>query len=92
MTVSAAVLLVVEDEFLVRLHAIDTLEAAGFATLEAANADEAILILESRTDIRIVITDIDMPGSMDGLKLARGAEEVAAGEACAGIGEKEPLD
>jgi CheY-like chemotaxis protein len=43
--------------------------------LRAANADEAIAILVSREDIRIVFTDIDMPGSMDGLKLARAVRE-----------------
>ncbi len=43
---------------------------AGFEVIEAADADEAIRILESRTDIRVVFTDIQMPGSMDGLKLA----------------------
>jgi two-component system, response regulator PdtaR len=44
---------------------------SGFTVLEASNADEAIAILESRSDIRIVFTDVEMPGSMDGLKLAR---------------------
>jgi len=62
--------LVVEDEFLCRLHAINLIEGAGYTAVEAANADEAIVILEGRKDIRIVFTDIDMPGSMDGLKLA----------------------
>lgn len=60
-----------EDEFFSRLHAVDLVEVAGFRALEASNADEAIAILEKRKDIRIVFTDIDMPGSMDGLKLAR---------------------
>lgn len=64
------VVLVVEDEVLVRLAAIDTLENAGFEVIEAANADEAIEILENRRDIRVVFTDVQMPGSMDGLKLA----------------------
>ncbi|MGC1346111.1 MAG: response regulator, partial [Methyloceanibacter sp.] len=50
---------------------MDLVEAAGYRAIEASNADEAIAILESRKDIRIVFTDIDMPGSMDGLKLAR---------------------
>jgi CheY-like chemotaxis protein len=45
-------------------------ENAGFDVVEAVNADEAFRILESRTDIRIVLTDIDMPGSINGLKLA----------------------
>jgi CheY-like chemotaxis protein len=63
--------LVVEDEFFCRLHAVDLVEAAGYRALEAFNADEAIAILEARKDIRVVFTDIDMPGSMNGLKLAR---------------------
>ena len=63
--------LVVEDEFFSRLHAVDLVEAAGYKAIEASNADEAIAILEMRKDIRIVFTDIDMPGSMNGLKLAR---------------------
>ena len=62
--------LVVEDEFLVRMHAVSLLEEAGFGVLEAANADGAIALLESRKDIRVVFTDINMPGSMDGLRLA----------------------
>ena len=62
--------LVVEDEFLVRMNALSLLEEAGFGVLEAGNADEAIALLEARKDIRIVFTDINMPGSMDGLKLA----------------------
>ena len=63
--------LVVEDEFFSRMHAADLVEAAGYRAIEVSNADEAISILEARKDIRIVFTDIDMPGSMDGLKLAR---------------------
>jgi|SRR5579863_1407412 CheY-like chemotaxis protein len=62
--------LIVEDELLVRLNAVRTIENAGFKVIEAANADEAIRILESRGDIRVIFTDINMPGSMDGLKLA----------------------
>jgi CheY-like chemotaxis protein len=64
------VVLIVEDEFLLRMDAVDMVEAAGFDVVEAANADEAIAILESRLDITVVFTDIQMPGSMDGLKLA----------------------
>jgi two-component system, response regulator PdtaR len=64
------VVLIVEDQILLRMNAIDMIEEAGFEVVEAGNADEAILILESRTDIRVVFTDIQMPGSMDGLKLA----------------------
>jgi CheY-like chemotaxis protein len=62
--------LIVEDEPLVRLCAVETVEAAGFKVIEATNADEAIRILESRSDIGVVFTDLHMPGSMDGLKLA----------------------
>ena len=65
------VVLIVEDEFLLRLDAVDMIVAAGFDAIEAASADEAIEILESRPDIAVVFTDIQMPGSMDGLKLAR---------------------
>ena len=62
--------LVVEDEALVRLDAADTVRDAGFDVIEAADADDAIRILESRNDICVVFSDIDLPGSMDGLKLA----------------------
>ena len=65
------VVLIVEDEFLLRMDAMDMVAAAGFEVLEAANADEAIEILEARPDVAVVFTDIQMPGSMDGLKLAR---------------------
>jgi CheY-like chemotaxis protein len=65
------VVLIVEDEFLLRMDAVDMIGAAGFEAVEAANADEAIEILEARRDITVVFTDIQMPGSMDGLKLAR---------------------
>ncbi len=60
----------VEDEPLLRMMAMDLVEDAGFRAIEAADADEAVTILETRTDIRIVFTDIDMPGSMNGMKLA----------------------
>jgi CheY-like chemotaxis protein len=65
------VVLIVEDEFLLRLDAANMIGAAGFEVIEAANADEAIEILEARRDITVVFTDIQLPGSMDGLKLAR---------------------
>lgn len=64
------VVLVVEDEPVLLMMAVDLVEEAGFEAVEALNADAAIAILERRTDIRIVFTDIDMPGSMDGLRLA----------------------
>ena len=65
------VVLVVEDELLLRMDAVDMIRAAGFEVIDAGTADEAIEILEARTDITVVFTDIQMPGSMDGLKLAK---------------------
>ena len=65
------VVLIVEDEFLLRIDAVQMVAAAGFEVVEASNADEAIEILEARRDITVVFTDVQMPGSMDGLKLAR---------------------
>jgi CheY-like chemotaxis protein len=67
--------LIVEDEPLVRFCAAQIVQEAGFAVIEAANADEAIAILESRRDIRVVFTDMHMPGSMDGLKLAHAVRD-----------------
>lgn len=65
-----SIVLVVEDEPLLRILAVDFMEEAGFEVIDVASADEAVAILESRSDIRILFTDIDMPGSMDGMKLA----------------------
>src|ERR1700709_1382833 len=62
--------LIVEDDSLINLMATDELKRAGYEVISAFNADEAIAILECRGDIRLIFTDIDMPGSMDGLKLA----------------------
>ena len=64
------VVLVVEDDWLLRLLAVELVEDAGLVAVEAANADEAIAILERRVDIALILTDVDMPGTMDGLKLA----------------------
>jgi two-component sensor histidine kinase len=75
MTKSASppVVLVVEDEMVLRMRAVDVVEDAGFVPVEAVSADEAIDILESRDDISLLFTDIQMPGTMDGLKLAHAA-------------------
>jgi DNA-binding NtrC family response regulator len=70
MSSKKAVVLVVEDEPLLRIITVEILEEAGFEVIEAANADIAVRFLEARMDIRIVVTDVDMPGSMDGMKLA----------------------
>jgi len=67
----APVLLVVDDEPLIRLDLRQLAEDAGFEVVEASNAAEARIVLEGRRDIRVVFTDIRMPGDMDGLELAR---------------------
>ena len=67
--------LVVEDEMMLRMRAVDIVEDAGFTPIEAVNADEALAILESRSDIELLFTDIQMPGSMDGLRLAYAVHE-----------------
>jgi CheY-like chemotaxis protein len=65
------VVLVVDDESLIRMNAVTMVEAAGFEAIAACDADEAIRILESRKDILAVFTDVHMPGTMDGIRLAR---------------------
>jgi two-component sensor histidine kinase/CheY-like chemotaxis protein len=67
--------LVVEDEMILRMRAVDIVEDAGFLPIEAVNADQAMAILESRSDISLLFTDIQMPGSIDGLKLAHAVHE-----------------
>jgi two-component system, response regulator PdtaR len=62
--------LVVEDEALLRLVTAEYLRGEGLEVFEAANADDAIVLLEARPSINVLFTDIDMPGSMDGLKLS----------------------
>ena len=65
------VVLLVEDEPLVRMLAADILQEAGFEVTEAATAPEALNHLERSDDVRVVFTDVDMPGGMNGLELAR---------------------
>ncbi|HBU15826.1 MAG TPA: two-component system response regulator [Gemmobacter sp.] len=65
-----AVVLVVDDIALIRMGAVDLVQSAGYEALEAQDAHEAIRILESRDDIDLVFTDVQMPGTMDGIKLA----------------------
>jgi CheY-like chemotaxis protein len=65
-----AVVLVVEDNTIIRMGAVDLVQSAGYEALEARDADEAIRILESRGDIDLVFTDVQMPGTMDGIKLS----------------------
>jgi two-component system, response regulator PdtaR len=87
--------LVVEDEILLRITAIDMIEEAGFETVEAGNAAEAIAILENHSNIRVIFTDIQMPGAMDGLKLAAAVRRrwpliqiiATSGRSCIGEGD-----
>jgi CheY-like chemotaxis protein len=65
------VVLLVEDEPLVRMFGADVLEEAGFEVLEAVDGDAALAVLEARPDINVLFTDVNMPGSLDGLDLAR---------------------
>jgi CheY-like chemotaxis protein len=75
MTIEKPVILVVEDEILVRLTAVAIAEDAGFEVLSATTADEALSVLEARADVRLVFTDVQMPGSMDGLRLAHAVRD-----------------
>ncbi len=67
---SQAAVLVVEDECLLRTLMVELFEDAGFAVADVANAADAIAVLEARADISLVVTDVQMPGAMDGLRLA----------------------
>jgi Response regulator receiver domain len=67
---AAVQVLVVEDEALIRMETREVIEEAKFEVYEACNADEAIELLAAHSDIALIFTDVDMPGSMDGVKLA----------------------
>ncbi len=67
-------ILVVEDEPLLRMFNTEMLSDAGFDVVEACNADEALLALERIGDIKVVFTDVDMPGLIDGFALAKRIE------------------
>jgi CheY-like chemotaxis protein len=71
MTREKPLILVVEDEPLLRLNATDVLEEAGFSVTEANNAETALELLEGRRDVQVLFTDIHMPGAFNGLELAR---------------------
>lgn len=64
-------ILIVEDDPIIRWSGADTLAEAGFEVLEAANADDALTLLETHGAVSVLFTDIDMPGNIDGLELAR---------------------
>ena len=74
--VKPAVVLIVEDEPLVRLFAEEILtKCGGYAVLVAAHADEALTLLHGRPDVRVLFTDVNMPGTMDGIQLAHVARQ-----------------
>lgn len=75
MDAKRSTLLVVEDDGLIRMDIVDMLDDNGFHTLEAANADAALNIFEGNSEIAALLTDIDMPGSMNGIDLARFCSE-----------------
>jgi CheY-like chemotaxis protein len=89
------VVLLVEDEWLLRMDAAEMIRSAGFDVVEAENADHAIEILEVHRDINVVFTDVQMPGSMDGLKLARAVRgrwppiKIIATSGLVDVGEKD---
>ncbi len=66
-----AVVLIVEDEPLIRFNVLDVLEEVGHQALEAGSADEAMVLLKTRNDVDILFTDVNMAGSMDGIQLAK---------------------
>ncbi|RUM24214.1 response regulator [Rhizobium vallis] len=68
---NSAVVLIVEDEPVIRFNILDVLEDVGHVALEAANADEALVVLKGRQDVDILFTDVNMAGSMDGIQLAK---------------------
>jgi len=70
MAICNGVVLVVEDHPLVRMAVMEVLSEAGFEVLEADSGSEAVRMLEARPDIRLVFTDAEMPGAIDGIKLA----------------------
>jgi CheY-like chemotaxis protein len=70
-----ATILVVEDDALVQMELADWLAELGLTVLTADNADEAIVMLDTHSEIELLMTDIQMPGSMDGIRLAHHVAE-----------------
>jgi CheY-like chemotaxis protein len=81
----------VEDEELLRLFAADLLEEHGFRVVEAQNAAAALKVLETRDDVRLLFTDVQMPGTLEGMDLvsARGSPTLAPRLTCNYIRSKE---
>lgn len=90
-----SIVLVVEDDPLVRLVTEEVLADAGFRVIEVPNADDALIVLEARPDIRFIVTDVEMPGTYDGFTLARLVRHrwpqvgivVCSGRMCPGDGD-----
>jgi two-component system, response regulator PdtaR len=74
MTLRGSKVLVVDDEPLVRMFAVEALAEAGYVVLEAGTGDEALRIISTGTPLAAVVTDLEMPGTVDGLELARTME------------------
>ncbi len=71
MTDPRAIVLLTEDEPLVRMFNADVLDEAEYRVIEAGNGEEALTLFEARPDIQVVVTDVEMPGSINGFELAR---------------------
>lgn len=71
MTEPRAIVLLAEDEPLVRMFNADVLDEAEYQVIEATNGEEALTLFEARPDIQVVVTDVEMPGSINGFELAR---------------------
>jgi CheY-like chemotaxis protein len=76
-SVSAQTILVVEDEFLIRFMLADSLREIGYQVLEAANGDEGLAVLLSGQAVDLMVTDVRMPGSIDGIELTRRSKSLA---------------
>jgi len=73
---SAQVILLVEDEVLIRMQLADLLREVGYEVLEAANGEEATMILATAEKLDLIVTDVRMPGSMDGIELTASAKRL----------------
>ena len=62
--------LIVEDEWLVRMELVDAFDALGFSVIESASAEHALEVLETASDIALLVTDIRLTGPLDGWSLA----------------------
>jgi DNA-binding NtrC family response regulator len=70
------IVLVIDDEPLIEMEAVDLFHDLGYEAIGVRNADEAMLILRARDDVSLVFTDIEMPGTMNGLLLATTLEAI----------------